>query len=92
MSTHSNCPLCGFEEDTNVHVIFWCPFSQELWKLIDYPFLVRHTEEISFKSVLLYATEILDKESFAKLLVYACEYGLRETKEPIANKLELHNK
>lgn len=51
--------------------IFWCPFAQELWKLTDYPFLVGQKEEIPFSGVLLYATEFLEKESFAKLLVYA---------------------
>ncbi|KAF4365460.1 hypothetical protein F8388_012825 [Cannabis sativa] len=28
-SPHSNCPICGFRNDTNAHAIFWCSFSQE---------------------------------------------------------------
>lgn len=34
VAAHSNCPLCGFGEDSNGHAVFWCPFSQELWTLI----------------------------------------------------------
>lgn len=51
---HSNCPLCGFGKDSKV------------------PFLARilgHKEDISFKGVLLYATKLLEKEDFSKLLL-----------------------
>lgn len=71
ISAHSNCPLCGFGEDSNAHAIFWCPFAQELWVLVEFSFLVGQKEEISFKEVLLYATEFLDEEGFAKMLINA---------------------
>lgn len=59
---HSNCPLCGFGEDTNAHAILWCSFSQELWAILEFPFfLVGQKKDISFKGVLLYVTEFLEK-------------------------------
>lgn len=69
--THSNCPLYEYGEDTNVHAIFWCPLSQEVWRILEYPFLVGHKEEISFNGVLLYATELLGKAEFSKMLIIA---------------------
>lgn len=69
MSAHSNCPQCGFGEDSNAHEVFWCPFSKEVWILLDYPFLLGHKEEISFKSVLLYATELIGNEDVEKILI-----------------------
>ncbi|KAK1353645.1 zf-RVT domain-containing protein [Heracleum sosnowskyi] len=48
VSTNSNCPLCGYGEDSNAHAVFWCPFSQEVWVLFENQFMVRHEEDISF--------------------------------------------
>lgn len=83
VSTYSSCPVCGFGKDSNGHAIFWCPFSQNVWVLMDYPFLVGHKEEISFKDVLLYATKLLEKEEFAKLLITITNHnmGYMEWKE-----------
>ncbi|XP_063941729.1 uncharacterized protein LOC135149875 isoform X2 [Daucus carota subsp. sativus] len=71
VSSHSSCPICGFGEDSNAHAVFWCLFSQSLWETMDYPFLVGHKEEISFRGVLLYASELLEKEEFARMLITA---------------------
>ncbi|KAK1363926.1 hypothetical protein POM88_039487 [Heracleum sosnowskyi] len=68
---HSGCPLCGFGEDSNAHAVFWCPFAQEVWALLEYPFLVGPKEDISFKDVLFYATELLERVLFDKLLINA---------------------
>lgn len=67
VTTHSNCPLCGFGEDSNAHAMFWCPFAQEVWKLLEYSILIGRKEDISFKDVLFYATELLEKEMFDKM-------------------------
>lgn len=69
VSTNSNCPLCGYGKDSNAHAVVWCTFSQKLWNILDFNFLVGHKEEISFKNVLLYASEVLDKDLFAKMQV-----------------------
>lgn len=69
VTTHSNCPLCGFGDDSNAHAVFWCPFAQEIWVLFEFYFLVGQKEEISFKGVLFYATELLDKGALAKMLI-----------------------
>lgn len=71
VSSHSNCPLCGFSEDSNAHAVFWCPISQNIWELLDYEFLVGKKENISFKGILFYASEILERDDYAKLLVAA---------------------
>ncbi|KAK1349804.1 hypothetical protein POM88_054767 [Heracleum sosnowskyi] len=71
VSTHSNCPLCGYGEDSNAHAVFWCPFAQEVWVLFEYQFMVGHKEDISFKDVLFYNTELLEKELFDKMLIIA---------------------
>lgn len=71
VTTHSNCPLCGFGDDSNAHAIYWCPFSQEVWELHEYPFLVGHKEEIPFNGVLMYSTELLGKNEFARMLMIA---------------------
>ena len=68
-SGHSNCPICSFGEDSNAHAIFWCIFAQELWGLLEYPFLVGQKEEISFRDVLLYVSKFLDEEDFVKILI-----------------------
>ncbi|KAF4395511.1 hypothetical protein G4B88_010975 [Cannabis sativa] len=70
-SSHSNCPICGFGNDTNVHAIFWCSFSQVIWKEMSFPFLASPKEDLTFKGVLLYASEILEKEDFEKVLISA---------------------
>ncbi|XP_062089465.1 uncharacterized protein LOC133795999 [Humulus lupulus] len=71
ISKHSVCPLCGFGEDSNAHVVFWCPSSKEIWDRWDYPFVSDRKEDISFKEILLYASEILEKENFQKMLIIA---------------------
>lgn len=71
ITKHSNCPLCGYGEDSNAHAVFWCPFSQEVWVFMEFQFLMGHKEDISFKDVLLYATELLGKEDFAKMMITA---------------------
>ncbi|KAF4393206.1 hypothetical protein G4B88_001940 [Cannabis sativa] len=70
-SSHSNCPICGFGNDTNAHAIFWCSFSQVIWKEMSFPFLASPKEDLTFKGVLLYASEILEKEDFEKVLISA---------------------
>ena len=35
VTQNSNCALCGFGEDSNAHAVFWCIFSQEVWKLME---------------------------------------------------------
>ncbi|KAM6584731.1 hypothetical protein CsatB_011733 [Cannabis sativa] len=70
-SSHSNCPICGFGNDTNAHAIFWCSFSQVIWKEMSFPFLASPKEDMTFKGVLLYASEILEKEDFEKVLISA---------------------
>lgn len=69
--TQQNCLLCGFSEESNAHAVFWCTFAQELWELLEFPFMVGQKEDISFKEVLFYASELLDKDSFAKMLIVA---------------------
>ena len=69
VALHSNCPLCGFGEDSNAHAVFWCTFSQKNWELMNWPFLLPGKENISFKEVMLYATELLEEEEFAKMLI-----------------------
>ena len=69
ISKHSVCPLCGFGEDSNAHAVFWCPSSKEIWDLWDYPFMSHRKEDISFKEIVLYASEILEKENFQKMLI-----------------------
>ncbi|KAK1356477.1 hypothetical protein POM88_049733 [Heracleum sosnowskyi] len=59
---------CG---DSNAHAVFWCVFSQEVWELLEFSFLIGHKEEITFNGVLLYASELLEKEEFAKMLIAA---------------------
>lgn len=81
VSIHSNDPLFKFGEDSKSHAIFWCLFLQELWALLEYPFLVGHKEEISFKNVLLYVTEYLEKEDFAKMLINACGLWAKRNKK-----------
>ncbi|XP_062118997.1 uncharacterized protein LOC133832703 [Humulus lupulus] len=71
ISKHSVCPLCGFGEDSNAHAVFWCPSSKEIWDRWDYPFMSERKEDISFKEILLYASEILEKENFQKMLIIA---------------------
>ncbi|KAK1378467.1 zf-RVT domain-containing protein [Heracleum sosnowskyi] len=71
VSTHSNFPLCGYGEDSNAHAVFWCPFAQEVWVLFEYQFMVGHKEDISFKDVLFYNTELLERELFDKMLIIA---------------------
>ncbi|KAF4404489.1 hypothetical protein G4B88_005875, partial [Cannabis sativa] len=70
-SSHSNCPICGFGNDTNAHAIFWCSFSQVIWKEMSFPFLASPKEDLTFKGVLLYASEIFEKEDFEKVLISA---------------------
>ncbi|KAF4355249.1 hypothetical protein G4B88_028285 [Cannabis sativa] len=76
-SSHSNCPICGFRNDTNAHAIFWCSFSQVIWKQMSFPFLASPKEDLTFKGVLLYASEILEKEDFEK----HGQYGLKEIRK-----------
>ncbi|XP_062079895.1 uncharacterized protein LOC133784618 [Humulus lupulus] len=71
ISKHNVCPLCGFGEDSNAHAVFWCPSSKEIWDRWDYPFMSDRKEDISFKEILLYASEILEKENFQKMLIIA---------------------
>ncbi|XP_062119272.1 uncharacterized protein LOC133833024 [Humulus lupulus] len=71
ISKHSVCPLCGFREDSNEHAVFWCPSSKEIWDRWDYPFMSHRKEDISFKEILLYASEILEKANFQKMLIIA---------------------
>lgn len=91
---NSNCPLCGFGEDSNAHAVFWCTFSQRLWELMDFPFLMGYKEEISFKEVLLYATELLEKEEFTKMLIVAwgiwSERNKRNHGQQQRNPLQIH--
>ncbi|KAM6553423.1 hypothetical protein CsatB_014185 [Cannabis sativa] len=70
-SPHSNCPICGFGNDTNAHAIFWCSFSQGIWKQMSFFFLASPKEDLTFKGILLYASKILEKEDFEKVLISA---------------------
>lgn len=80
---HSSCPLCGFGDDSNAHAIFWCLFSQEVWVQLEYPFVIGHKEEVSFNGVLMYATELLGKDDFEKMLVMA--WGIWTERNRIAH-------
>ncbi|KAF4357249.1 hypothetical protein G4B88_017890 [Cannabis sativa] len=80
-SSHSNCPICGFGNDTNAHAIFWCSFSQVIWKEMSFSFLASPKEDLTFKGVLLYASEILEKEDFEKVLISHGQYGLKEIRK-----------
>ncbi|KAK1361429.1 hypothetical protein POM88_045903 [Heracleum sosnowskyi] len=64
VAPRSGCPLCGFGEDSNAHATFWCPFAQEVWALFEYSFLMGPKEDISFRGVLFYATELLERDLF----------------------------
>lgn len=69
VSPNSRCPVCGGSEDTNAHAVFWCSFAQQRWGLLDFPFLVGQKDKISFKEVLCYASDLLEKDSMEKWLI-----------------------
>ncbi|XP_062080419.1 probable cation transporter HKT1;4 [Humulus lupulus] len=80
------CPLICFGEDSNAHAVFWCPSSKEILDRWDYPFMSDRKEDISFKEILLYASEILEKENFQKMLIIAWAICTqRTTEQPIQN-------
>lgn len=69
VAINSNCPLCGYGEDSNAHAVFRCPFAQDVWVHFDFPLLEVPKEEILFKGVLLYVTEIATGELLEKVLI-----------------------
>ncbi|XP_074346736.1 uncharacterized protein LOC141685541 [Apium graveolens] len=71
ITNHSNFPVCGFGEDSNAHAVFWCPFAQEVWESFEYPFMRGGKDDISFKEVLFYASDLLEKEMFERMLIIA---------------------
>ncbi|KAF4346567.1 hypothetical protein G4B88_028548 [Cannabis sativa] len=36
--SNNSCELCGFGGESSAHAIFWCPFAQEIWKLLELHF------------------------------------------------------
>ncbi|KAF4378696.1 hypothetical protein F8388_006147 [Cannabis sativa] len=69
--SNNSCELCGFGGESNAHAIFWCPFAQEIWKLLEFTFLHEVREVIDFKNVILYASEVVDKDLFEKIIISA---------------------
>ncbi|KAF4386903.1 hypothetical protein F8388_006858 [Cannabis sativa] len=69
--SNNSCELCGFGGESNAHAIFWCPFAQEIWKLLEFKFLHEVREVIDFKNVILYASEVVEKDLFEKIIISA---------------------
>ncbi|KAF4370863.1 hypothetical protein G4B88_012663 [Cannabis sativa] len=69
--SNNSCELCGFGGESNAHAIFWCPFAQEIWKLLEFTFLHEVREVIDFKNVILYAAEVVEKDLFEKIIISA---------------------
>ncbi|KAF4374359.1 hypothetical protein F8388_002257 [Cannabis sativa] len=69
--SNNSCDLCGFGGESNAYAIFWCPFAQEIWKLLDFKFLHEVREVIDFKNVILYASEVVEKDLFEKIIISA---------------------
>ncbi|KAF4394904.1 hypothetical protein G4B88_002781, partial [Cannabis sativa] len=61
---HSNCPLCGYNSDTNSHAIF-------LWKLLKFKLLNSLSIEVSFQQIIIKASEVLSQTEFEVFLVAA---------------------
>ncbi|KAF4357972.1 hypothetical protein F8388_008480 [Cannabis sativa] len=74
IASSTSCQLCGFGGESNAHAIFWCPVAQGIWNLMEFSFLHEVKEEIDFKNVLLYASEVVDREAFAKFII--CSWAI----------------
>ncbi|KAF4368010.1 hypothetical protein F8388_002621 [Cannabis sativa] len=74
ITSNTTCQLCGFGGESNAHAIFWCPVAQGIWNLMEFFFLHEVKEEINFNNVLLYASEVVEREAFAKFLI--CSWAI----------------
>ncbi|KAF4380853.1 hypothetical protein G4B88_010783 [Cannabis sativa] len=72
IASNTSCQLCGFGGESNAHAIFWCPVSLGIWNLLEFFFLLEVKEEINFKNVLLYASQVVERDAFAKLIMCSC--------------------
>lgn len=64
-----NTDKSGPSSSSEVLAIFSCPFSKDVWVQLEYSFLVKHKEDIYFNGVLIYTTELLEKDDFTKMLI-----------------------
>ncbi|KAM6582575.1 hypothetical protein CsatB_009577 [Cannabis sativa] len=68
VSSCSNCPLCGYSNDTNGHAIFWCEGIRKVWQSLDFDILQNVIFNVSFQMVILKAYELLSKSEFELFL------------------------
>ncbi|KAF4391415.1 hypothetical protein F8388_008026 [Cannabis sativa] len=80
IASSTSCQLCGFRGESNAHAIFWCPVAQGIWNLMEFSFLHEVKEEINFKNVLLYASEVVEREAFAKFIIYSWAIWIERNK------------
>ncbi|KAF4348103.1 hypothetical protein G4B88_021375 [Cannabis sativa] len=83
IASSTSCQLCGFGGESNAHAIFWCPVAQGIWNLMEFSFLHEVKEEIDFKNVLLYASEVVDREAFAKFII--CSWAIWNERNKITH-------
>ncbi|XP_060969888.1 uncharacterized protein LOC115713659 [Cannabis sativa] len=68
---HTNCPICGFSVDSNSHVVFLCRGFKKVWKELRVTLLNNLSMDISFKQIVLKASEILSRSDYELFLVAA---------------------
>ncbi|KAF4390164.1 hypothetical protein G4B88_005082 [Cannabis sativa] len=68
---HTNCPICGFSVDSNSHVVFLCRGFKKIWKELRVSMLNNLSMDISFKQIVLKASEILSRSEYELFLVAA---------------------
>ncbi|KAF4371704.1 hypothetical protein G4B88_030808 [Cannabis sativa] len=86
IASSTSCQLCGFGGESNAHAIFWCPVAQGIWNLMEFSFLHEVKEEIDFKNVLLYASEVVDEKLLQNSLSVRGQYGLKGIRLLMVNK------
>ncbi|KAF4391640.1 hypothetical protein G4B88_030791 [Cannabis sativa] len=68
---HTNCPICGFSVDSNSHAVFLCRGFKKIWKELRVSMLNNLSMDISFKQIVLKASEILSRSEYELFLVAA---------------------
>ncbi|KAF4360702.1 hypothetical protein F8388_016489 [Cannabis sativa] len=68
---HTNCPICGFSVDSNSHVVFLCRGFKKNWKELRVTMLNNLSMDISFKQIVLKASEILSRSDYELFLIAA---------------------
>ncbi|KAF4380068.1 hypothetical protein F8388_018192 [Cannabis sativa] len=68
---HTNFPICGFSVDSTSHVVFLCRGLKKIWKELRVTLLNNLSMDISFKQIVLKASEILSRSDYELFLVAA---------------------